>query len=123
MCPDLKLLASFEYPTPYYGLAKKINYQLPKDRHLKIATHHAPLSLVSLFLNNDAVNYEVTLVESTSKAAIVTHQGDFDLCITNSNSVKTYGLEFISETRPIFMVWSVFGQSKILSAKENYCGM
>lgn len=110
MCPNLKLLTSFEYPTPCYGLAKKIDYQLPKDRHFKIATHHAPLSLISQFMGNDAANYEVTLVESTSKAALVTQQGDFDLCITNSNSVQAYDLEFISETRPIFMVWSVFGR-------------
>lgn len=115
MCPKLKLLTSFEYPTPCYGLAKKTGYQLPKERPLKIATHHAPLSLIPQFMDNDAVNYEVTLVESTSRAAIVTQQENFDMCITNSNSVQAYNLEFISETRQIFMVWSVFGRSEIFS--------
>jgi prephenate decarboxylase len=120
MCPKLRLLTSFEYPTPCYGLAKKTGYQLPKERPLKIATHHAPLSLISQFMDNNAVSYEVTLVESTSRAAIATQEGNFDMCITNSNSVHAYDLEFISETRQIFMVWSVFGRSDIFSTHKNY---
>jgi prephenate decarboxylase len=111
MCPKLKLLTAFEYQTPYYGLAKKIGYQLPEKRSLKLATHHAPLSLLSQFIDNEKINYEVTLVESTSTAALSTQQGDFDLCITNLNSVQAYGLEFISKTLPIVMLWSVFGRA------------
>lgn len=111
MCPKLKLLTAFEYQTPYYGLAKRIGYKLPEQDTLKIATHHAPLSLIPYFIDNDKINYEVTLVESTSKAALSTQQGDFDLCVTNANSVQMYALEFISKTRPIVMLWSVFGRA------------
>jgi bacilysin biosynthesis protein BacA len=110
MCSELNLLLAFEHQTPVYGLAKKISYQLPENRPLKIATHHAPSSLIPQFINGSELDYEVILVESTSKAALITQQEDTDMCVTNSNSVQAYGLEFISATRPIRMMWSVFGR-------------
>ncbi|HEY9801024.1 MAG TPA: hypothetical protein V6D25_11750 [Leptolyngbyaceae cyanobacterium] len=111
MCPKLKLLTAFEYQTPYYGLAKKIGYKLPDQGTLKIATHHAPQSLIPHFIDNKKIDYEVIFVESTSAAALSTQQGNFDLCVTNENSVQMYGLEFISRTLPIIMLWSVFGRA------------
>jgi len=109
MCSKLNLLLAFEYQTPVYGLAKKNDHQLLKERTLKIATHHAPSSLIPWFLNGFTSDYKVVLVESTSQAAIMTQQGVYDMCVTNSNAVQAYDLEFMSPTRPIRMVWSVFG--------------
>ncbi|OIJ21867.1 hypothetical protein BKP45_04010 [Anaerobacillus alkalidiazotrophicus] len=108
MSQDLKFLFSFVFETPLYGITKRRGEDLAKNRTLKIATHHAPLSLIPWFLKNIDRNYEIVLVNSTSEAAIKVQTGEVDLSLTTANAAQEYGLEFISPTRTILMLWSIF---------------
>lgn len=105
---NFELLLSFILETPVYGLAKKKGIQLSSSRPLKIATHHAPSSLIPWFISETGKNYQVIEANSTSDAAKRVIQGEVDLCLTNINAVKQYSLEFISRVRTICMLWSVF---------------
>ncbi|NJO64316.1 MAG: hypothetical protein HC836_40970 [Richelia sp. RM2_1_2] len=109
MSPNLNFLFSFPFKTPYYGLAHAENYELPKDRTLKIATHHAPSSLIPWFLNGVQIDYELVLVNSTSEAATMAKNKQVDICVTNATSAEKYNVKFISRMRPILMQWSLFG--------------
>lgn len=111
MNPQITLLFAFPYPTPHYGIAtKKGNINLNLERKVTIATHHAPSSLMQHLIRNWGLDYEMILVDSTSKAAIDVQQGKADLCMTNTTSANMYDLEFISPTCPIYMLWSLFGR-------------
>ncbi len=118
MNANLKLLLSFMWETPLYGLAKKKESQLVDDRPLKIATHHAPSSLIPWFSDKVVKSYKIVEVNSTSEAAIQVIKGDSDLCLTNMNAVDRYGLEFMSRLRPICMLWSVFALRK--NQEDNF---
>lgn len=109
MSSKLNFLFSFPFETPYYGLAQAEDYQLPKDRTLKIATHHAPSSLIPWFMNGDQIDYKPVLVSSTSEAATMVKNKQVDLCVTNTTSAEKYNVKFISRMRPILMQWSLFG--------------
>lgn len=109
MSIETKFLFSFVFDTPLYGVAKVPDYELPKTRPLRIATHHAPSSLIPWFLSNSRLTYKIVLVNSTSQAALSAQRGEVDLCVTNLDSAQRYGVDFISPTRSIRMLWSVFG--------------
>lgn len=110
MSPELQFLFSFVLETPLYGVAKLPNYKLPKNRSLKIATHHAPSSLIPWFLSSLQIEYETVFVNSTSEAALSTKRGEVDLCVTNLCAAQKYGINFISRTRSICMLWSLFSR-------------
>lgn len=112
MSKDIKFLFPFVFETPLYGVAKRPCEELDTGRPLIIATHHAPSSLLPWFLADFDMNYEVLLVNSTSEAAVKLQNGDVDLCLTTENAVKKYNIEFISPTRTILMLWSVFGRNQ-----------
>jgi len=110
MSPELRLLFSFVFDTPEYGVAKSPRSILSQENRSTIATHHAPASLIPWFLRGlNLHEYEVVMAPSTSQAALSVQQGKADLCVTNAVSVKRYGLKFVSPTRSIRMLWSVFG--------------
>lgn len=112
MSKDIQLLFPFVFETPLYGVAKRPGEELDTERPLVIATHHAPSSLLSWFLADFDMKYEVLFVNSTSEAAVKLQKGDVDLCLTTENAVKKYNIEFISPTRTILMLWSVFGRNQ-----------
>lgn len=108
MSHEVHLLLPFIYETPLYGIAKRPGDLLSDNQPLKIATHHAPASLIPWFLTDFHYDYEVLFVKSTSEAAIKLKTGEADLCVTTENAAKEYGVTFITKTRPILMLWSVF---------------
>jgi hypothetical protein len=110
MSLEINLLYSFIYDTPLYGLAKSRQNEIPTTRPVRIGTHHAPAHLIPWFLFGlDIMDYEIVPACSTSHAAIAARDGEIDICVTNMTSVERYGLHMISRTRPIRMLWSVFG--------------
>lgn len=116
MSKDIQLLFPFVFETPLYGVAKRPFENLDLGRPLVIATHHAPSSLLPWFLAGLDIEYEVLLVNSTSEAATKLQNKEVDLCITTAIAAKKYNAEFISPTRTILMLWSVFStKSAILS--------
>jgi prephenate decarboxylase len=109
MHPQITPLFAVLHPTPNYGIAKR-RCDVNLKRKVKIATHHAPSSLMQYLIRDWDLNYKMILVDSTSQAAINVQQGRADLCMTNTTSAEKYDLEFISPTRPIYMLWSLFGR-------------
>ena len=110
MSTEITLLYSFIFSTPEYGVAKSPLHEVPVARRARIATHHAPSSLIPWFLSGLNIDeYEILTVGSTSQAAICAQRGEADLCVTNLPAASLYGLDIISRTRPIRMLWSVFG--------------
>jgi hypothetical protein len=110
MASQTEFLFQFVRDTPLYGVAALPGQPLP-ERRLTVATHPAPSSLVSWFLKDLALNVDVVFVSSTSEAALAVRRGEADLCVTTSCAAEQYGLHFISPTRPICMLWSVFSRS------------
>ncbi len=103
----LALAGAFIMDTPLYGLAKpRGNDDLPLAP--SIATHPAPEPLIAQLLPARFKPGKVLIMNSTSAAAMAASGGFSDLALTTAPSVENYGLEFISRTRPIRMVWSVF---------------
>ena len=48
------------------------------------------------------------LSRSTSAAALAALSGEVEAALTTQPAAEHYGLSFISPTRPISMLWSVF---------------
>ncbi|UTH75623.1 hypothetical protein [Chromobacterium sp. IIBBL 290-4] len=105
MDASLKLLASFLYDTPLYGLVA--NKELPA-RPLTIATHPAPTPLIEELLPVGLSIGSIVEKSSTSAAAQAVVEGEVDMALTTEIAAKLHGLAFVSRTRPIHMLWSVF---------------
>lgn len=103
----LALAGVFIMDTPLYGLAKSRRRETVPAAP-SIATHPAPVPLITQLLPARFRQGQVLIMSSTSAAAMAASGGRTDLALTTETSVATYDLEFISRTRPIRMVWSVF---------------
>lgn len=108
MSPLSQLEFSFVFSTPPYGLAKKPGTYLPTDRKIRVATHPAPACLTPYFLEGRNTEVDLFMVRSTSEAAQKAHDLESDLCITNAVAASKYGLDIISPTYVIEMLWSIF---------------
>ncbi|MGW1951471.1 hypothetical protein ACWCPI_01705 [Streptomyces sp. NPDC001920] len=106
MDPDLALANVFVLDTPLYGIAVPPNAAVPDAP--TIATHPAPEPIIGQLLPRRHSSYKVIHSTSTSAAAQAASDGIADLALTTVPSAELNGLEFISDTRPILMVWSVF---------------
>ncbi|TLQ47177.1 type 2 periplasmic-binding domain-containing protein [Streptomyces marianii] len=106
MDPGLALTHVFVMDTPLYGIAVPPNAAVPDSP--TIATHPAPEPIISQLLPRRHTTYKVIHSTSTSAAAQAVTDGTADLALTTVPSAELHGLEFISDTRPILMVWSVF---------------
>ncbi|CAI1596259.1 type 2 periplasmic-binding domain-containing protein [Serratia ficaria] len=102
---SLKLLATFLYDTPLYGLVT--NKALP-DRPLYIASHPAPIPLIEELLPAGLRIEKIVEMPSTSAAAQAVVSGEVDMALTTEIAARIHALNFISRTRPIHMLWSVF---------------
>lgn len=111
----LKLLATFLYDTPLYGLVT--NKKLP-DRPLYIASHPAPVPLIDELLPEGLHIEKIIETPSTSAAALAVVSGKVDIALTTEIAAKIHKLNFISRTRPIYMLWSVFA-SNIWNEKND----
>lgn len=101
----LQLLATFLYDTPLYGIVS--NSALPQ-RPLSIATHPAPIPLIEELLPDGMLIEKIIEMPSTSAAAKAVLSGEADVALTTEIAAKLHKLKFISRTRPIHMLWSVF---------------
>lgn len=104
----LKLLATFLYDTPLYGLVA--NKKLP-DRSLYIASHPAPVPLIGELLPDGLCIEQIVEMSSTSAAAQAVVSGEVDIALTTEIAARIHKLNFISRTRPIHMLWSVFASN------------
>ncbi|RMO90021.1 hypothetical protein ALQ33_00952 [Pseudomonas syringae pv. philadelphi] len=105
MNPRLSLVATFVFDTPEYGLVSKGQLN---TRKLTIATHPAPLLLIQELLPEGLEVDSVIFSLSTSAAAAAVARGEVDVALTTEVAAHIHGLQFISKTRPIRMLWSVF---------------
>ena len=102
----LALELAFVFDTPEYGIAARAHSPVPLSA--RVATHPAPEALVKQLL---PCGYHVAAVDhaaSTSLAAAWVAGGRADLALTTQPAAEQYRLRFISATRPIRMLWSVF---------------
>ncbi|AEW95052.1 MULTISPECIES: hypothetical protein [Streptomycetaceae] len=102
----ISLAAAFIMETPEYGIAKLPGSQVPAEP--TVASHPAPVPLVAQLLPAPYRPRQVDLVPSTSAAAMAARELRADLALTTAPAAGRHGLEFISRTRTIVMVWSVF---------------
>lgn len=110
MYPKNFLYSSFICDTPDYGLACLDDNTCLNDHDtIDIITHPAPVSLIPWFLNSKKITYKIHVSSSTSKAAESVANKDFLFCVTNRIAAQKHNLSFISRTKPINMLWSVFG--------------
>ncbi|MBP2847281.1 hypothetical protein J8655_17665 [Dickeya oryzae] len=109
MHPLISLIEIFQCDTPMYGVAVRQDYSFEnKDLEEQvIVSHSAPLELVINYLGKKA-NFHI--VNSTSKAAELISNGNFNLAVTNEEAVKKFGLKFVYEFKKISMSWSLFGR-------------
>ncbi|MEU0531872.1 prephenate dehydratase domain-containing protein [Amycolatopsis tolypomycina] len=108
----LALCGAFIQDTPLYGLARRRDRKALPDWP-RIATHPAPTALIAQLLPERFTGYEAIKVTSTSAAAIAVGDGVVDLALTTQPAVAAHDLEFISRTRTIRMLWSVFVAARV----------
>jgi prephenate dehydratase len=106
----ISLAGAFVMDTPEYGVARRPGRVV--SQRPKIATHPAPRPLLRQLLPYGCADSEILQVASTSAAAKAAYEEIVDLALTTAPAAESYGLEFISPTRTIRMVWSVFISSK-----------
>lgn len=109
MDPRLSLVATFVFDTPLYGLVSRGPLT---TRKVTVATHPAPLLLIEELLPQGLKVDSVILALSTSAAAAAAARGEVDVALTTEVAAKIHGLHFISSTRPIRMLWSVFALTR-----------
>ncbi len=85
----------------------------------RLSTHPAPVALVNELLPDRYTVCELRFANSTSAAAAHARDRETDLALTNKPAAEAYALEFISRTRPIRMLWSVFTLRTARAAMEN----
>ncbi|GAB2950920.1 MULTISPECIES: hypothetical protein [Streptomyces] len=106
MNPALELAGAFVFDTPRYGIARARGRWVPPRP--RVATHPAPAALVAELLPTPYTAKELVLMTSTSTAARAARDLDTDVALTTEPAAALHELEFISRTRPIRMLWSVF---------------
>ncbi|MGV9245449.1 prephenate dehydratase domain-containing protein [Streptomyces sp. NPDC003710] len=106
MDPSLRFAGAFLFDTPDYGIAVSPGHRIPAAA--RIATHPAPVPLVEELLPQEYSVAEICYATSTSAAARQARRRETDLALTTRPAAKAHALEFISRTRPIRMLWSVF---------------
>ena len=114
MNPQLTLAGAFIQNTPPYGIAAANNVPIPLE--VRITTHPSPIPLIQELLPSAFLLKEIIPVSSTSEAARSVAEGEVDLALTNESSAARYHLRFVSSTRPIQMLWSVFVRREPKSA-------
>ncbi|MEX2968845.1 hypothetical protein [Streptomyces sp. C184] len=131
MNPQFRLAAVFVKDTPFYGIARA---ERPHDAapepvdstsgkaRVRIATHPAPRFLVEELLPDSYEVSELVLVDSTSAAAAAVASGEVPLALTTAPAARLHGLDFVSPTRPIRMVWSAFTRADLLTGPAPTTG-
>ncbi|MEE1938781.1 hypothetical protein V1L54_05025 [Streptomyces sp. TRM 70361] len=110
MDPELSLAGAFVFDTPQYGLAARPGAKLT-DR-VRVASHPAPVPLIEQLIGPGVTVSGVTHTNSTSAAAATASRGEVDLALTTAPAAAAHGLTFVTRTRDIRMLWSVFTSRK-----------
>lgn len=108
MDPRLELELAFILDTPRYGIAARADYPIPLTS--RVATHPAPQDLVKELLPSGYRVSKIMYACSTSAAAAQVAGSDAELALTTEPAASLHGLRFISATRPIRMLWSLFAR-------------
>jgi prephenate dehydratase len=117
MDPGVELAGVFVMDTPLYGIAMRRGAGAVPDVPI-IASHPSPEPIITQLLPGRHETYKVIHHDSTSAAARAVVDGSCDLALTTMPAARLHDLEFISKTRPIRMVWSVFGGTAHAHGKE-----
>lgn len=113
MDPTLQILGAFVYDTPLYGLATKPGSS-PREGVVRIASHPAPIPIIDQLVDRHrSPVIDVIRYDSTSAAAAAAASGAVDMALTTQPAAQHYGLRFVSRTRNIRMLWSIFGQRPV----------
>ncbi|MFF4188220.1 prephenate dehydratase domain-containing protein [Streptomyces sp. NPDC001691] len=112
MDPAVDLAGVFVMDTPLYGIAKRRDSGPVPDVPV-ISSHPSPEPIIAQLLPERHETFKVIHEDSTSAAARAVVDGSADLALTTLPAAQLHGLEFISRTRPIRMVWSVFGGATV----------
>ncbi len=120
MNPDLSLAAAFVQVTPEYGIAVPRPDSVP--RAVRVATHPAPRPLIAQLLPESMSVRDVVMVHSTSAAAAATRAATVDAALTTAPAAHLHDLTFISRTRVIQMLWSVFCRAAVPRAVRPAAG-
>ncbi|MCH0564863.1 MULTISPECIES: hypothetical protein [unclassified Streptomyces] len=107
----LDLSDVFVMDTPLYGIAVRCDAG-PVPVSPTIASHPSPVPIIDQLLPRRHTSYKVIHSDSTSAAARAAVEGTADLALTTVPAAQAHGLKFISRTRPIRMVWSVFTRQR-----------
>jgi hypothetical protein len=108
MDPSLQILGAFVFDTPRYGLATVS--ASPPLGSVRVACHPATIALIDQLVSRNVFEVkEVVRCDSTSAAAATVASGHVDVALTTEPARRRYGLHFVSATRQIRMLWSVFG--------------
>lgn len=118
MDPNVELAGVFVMDTPLYGIAMRRGAGPVPDVPI-IASHPSPEPIIAQLLPDPHATYKVIHHDSTSAAARAVVDGTSDLALTTTPAAQLHGLEFISRTRPIRMVWSVFTATADPHGKET----
>ncbi|WP_326740914.1 hypothetical protein OG912_39750 (plasmid) [Streptomyces sp. NBC_00464] len=118
MDPTLELAGVFVMDTPLYGIATRRGAGPAPDVPV-ISTHPSPEPIIAQLLPERHESFKVIHEDSTSAAARAVVDGSADLALTTLPAAQLHGLEFISRTRSICMVWSVFGAAAVRTHKNK----
>jgi len=106
MDPSLSLVIAFLFDTPPYGLATSNPAKVPRE--VRVASHPAPVPLIGELLPASYALAGILSADSTSAAALKAQRSEIDLALTTQPAAAVHKLQFISKTRTISMLWSVF---------------
>lgn len=106
MDPRLRFVGAFVFDTPEYGIAARPGTEIPS--RVIVASHPAPMPLIGELMPQHIVIDRVITANSTSTAAASVRLQEVDLALTTVPAAIANGLQFISKTRPIRMLWSTF---------------
>ena len=107
MAPELAFAGAYCFDTPQYGIASRSG-TLPQG-DVSIASHPAPIPLINQLLAGTAASAgQVVHMDSTSAAARAAAAAEVDVALTTAPAAELYGLSFVTRTRNIRMLWSVF---------------
>jgi prephenate dehydratase len=106
MDPDVYLWGAFVLDTPQYGIASATPF-VPSGS-VRLVTHPAPAPLIGQLFPGGTDRLELVFASSTSSAAREVRAGRADLALTTEKAAALHQLHFVSRTRTIRMLWSVF---------------
>ncbi len=105
MNPRLVIDTVFYFSTPSYGLAAR---SALSAGGYSVASHPAPVPLIEELSPYGFTCNEIIYMSSTSGAAELVAQEKIDVALTTEVAAARHGLTFVSQVRPIPMVWTAF---------------